>query len=84
MEVLGSRCAHLSILRKDDDAAVVIAYAYFIFCTKHTATLHSAQLAALDGEALVTVVKLSANDGSYHLLPSSHVGCAADNLQDPL
>ena len=82
--VLGSRCANLSVLRKYDDAAVVCADAYLVLSTKHAETLHATKLAALDGEALVAVIKLGANNGSNHLLSGSHVWCAADNLQDPI
>ena len=81
VEVFCSRCADNSILWKDDDAAVVVANAYLIFCTKHAAALHATQFAALDGDALVAVVEFGSHDSRNHLLTGSHVGSAADNLQ---
>ena len=42
--VLGSRSTHLCIFRQDDDAGMVVADAYLVFCTNHATRLHAAQL----------------------------------------
>ena len=79
--VFDCRCADLSFLGKYDNAAVVIADANLVLSTKHAEALHTTQFAALDGEALIAVIELGANNGSNHLLTGCHVWSTTDNLQ---
>ena len=80
MVVLGCGDAHGSVFGQHDDAVVVVAHAYLVLCTNHAVALHTAQLALLDGEALVAVVELGAHHGHYHLLSGSHIRCSAHYL----
>ena len=81
MVILGGGYAHGGVGGQHNDTAVVLSYANLVLGTYHAQALHTAQLAPLDGEALVAVIELGAHHGRYHFLAGSHIGGATHYLE---
>ena len=78
--ILGGRGAYYCVLGQHDDAVVVSTDTDFVLGTNHAKAFHATQLAALDGEGFVAIVKHGSHNRHNHLLSLCHIGGTADNL----
>ena len=78
--VLGCRHTHRSICRQHDDSRMVGSHAYLVLCTQHTVRVFSAQLAFLDRERLLAVIKHRTDGGYDHFLSGGYVRRTAHYL----